>query len=100
MKNEEFGVPEVAAEFSVSEWTVYGWVRKGILKPVSPGGQIRFSRAAIEAFKPNTPRRGRKPKKLSTAPPKTNVPVPEKDSRVTPSWMKPRDSHFEQEEEL
>jgi excisionase family DNA binding protein len=97
-------VAEAAKSLGVSEWTIYGWIRKGLIKPETPGGQIRFTLAAIEEFRPKMPRRGR-PKKTPAAQrahsdAKAAIAPAEASHQVkpVPSWMLPGSTGAEHEE--
>ncbi len=57
--NDQVDVDRAAEILGVTTWTVYNWVRKGLLHPATSGGKLLFDKTAVVEFKDKQPRRGR-----------------------------------------
>ena len=51
MKTVLLTIPEVARRLSVSRWTIYRYINKGIIKPIRlPDGKVRMPEAELQRF--------------------------------------------------
>jgi len=95
---ETIDVDQAAVILGVTTWTVYNWVRRDLLKPITPGGKLLFDKIVVEGFKIKQPRRGRpRGKQLVAAAPEVleqlshpvTIPTQQKKEEI-PGWMLPK----------